>query len=87
MNGMIRTQISLKRDQRTRANRVTSIWNISLSELMRRALDNYLETHQPTAVQRRALIERLAGSWANSPNWKGIDPVKYQQDIRREKGI
>ena len=84
---MIRTQISLPQDQKQAAGQIASWQHISLAEAYRRAMERYLKEQQRKRVERKALAERLAGAWKNSPNWKNIDAVKYQRQIRREKGI
>ncbi len=87
MNALIRTQISLSPDQKQQAGKIASWQNVSLSELIRQALSSYLKTQEQKRSERKALAERLAGAWKNSPNWKNVDAVKYQRQIRREKGI
>jgi len=84
---MTRTQISLSKSDRKAADQIAGRHNVSLAEVIRQALREYVQKQQQRRAERKALAERLAGAWKNSPNWKGVDAVKYQREIRREKGI
>lgn len=87
MNNLIRTQISLDKNQKHRADREAVWQDVSLSEVIRRALAEYLSRQRQKQMEREALIERLAGAWKDGPNWKGVDAVAWQRKLRREKGI
>lgn len=87
MNTLIRTQISLYKSQKQTAGRVASWQNVSLAEVLRRALDQYLDVQDKKRAARLATIKRLAGAWEKSPNWKRVDAVAWQRKLRREKGI
>lgn len=84
---MIRTQISLAKEDKKAINHMAGWHNVSQSEIIRRAIRDFSQKFNKKLEDRKALFERLAGSWANSPNWKGVDGSKYQRQIRREKGI
>ncbi|MBI3559098.1 hypothetical protein HY085_01765 [Candidatus Gottesmanbacteria bacterium] len=87
MDGLVRTQVMLFPNQKQAVDQMGIFWNVSMSEVIRRAVDNYTQKFQQKQAAKRALAERLAGSWANSPNWKGVNGSKYQREIRREQGI
>lgn len=87
MNTLVRTQISIPHDQKQAADQIASWKNVSMAEIFRQALADYISKEKQKRAERRAVFERLAGSWANSPNWKGVNGSAYQRQIRREKGI
>lgn len=87
MNTLIRTQISLQRDQRQEAGRIATWQSISFAQVVRQALADYISKVKGKQTQREATIKRLAGVWKNSSNWKGVDAVAWQRKLRREKGI
>ena len=87
MDTLVRTQLSLYKSQRQKANQEATGDNISMAEVVRRALNTYFRLQDQSREERRALAERLAGSWKNAPNWKNVDAVKYQQQLRREQGV
>lgn len=73
--------------QRQAVDQMRAYWDASMSEVVRRAVDELAQKFKQKQADRRALFEKLAGSWARTPGWKNIDAVKYQRQIRREKGI
>lgn len=87
MDTMIRTQLSLPKNQRRAVNELIVWKNISLAEAYRRAMDKYLQLEGKQKEDRKALAERLAGAWKNSPNWKNVDASDWQRKLRRDKGI
>lgn len=87
MNALVRTQISLPRDQRREASQIASWQNVSLAEVIRCALREYVQKQRKKQAERETIIKRLAGAWKNSPNWRGVDAVAWQRKLRHEKGI
>lgn len=87
MDDLIRTQIMLLPIQKQAVDQMGVLWNVSMSEVVRRAVDNYIKIQLQKRAQRMELAERLAGSWKNSKNWKNIDASAWQRKLRREKGI
>lgn len=87
MNNLVRTQVLLEEQQRMALNLLSAAQDLSMGQLVRRAVKTYLETNPPKIEDRKALIIKLAGSWAKSKNWRGIDAVAWQRKLRREKGI
>ena len=87
MDTLIRTQILLYKSQKQKADQVASWHNISLAEVLRRALTEYLNRQKQKQTEREATIKKLAGAWKDSPNWKGVDAVAWQRKLRHEKGI
>lgn len=87
MNTLIRTQISLPKDQRRAVDELLIQENISLAEAYRRAMEKYLQQQRQRRAERMTLANRLAGSLANSKTWKNVDASAWQRKLRREKGI
>ena len=87
MNNLVRTQILLEESQKATLDLLSASRAQSMGDLVRRAVESYLKTNKPMVADRRALIKSLAGSLANSPNWKNIDASRWQRELRREKGI
>jgi hypothetical protein len=58
-----------------------------MGQLVRYAVGSYLKKNATGMEERKALIKKLAGCLANSPNWKNIDAAKWQRSLRREKGM
>ena len=87
MNGLVRTQVLLEEQQRTTLYMLGAAQDISMGELIRKAVALYIKSNPPKISDRRALINKLAGSWAKSKNWQDIDPTAWQRQLRREKGI
>lgn len=87
MNTLIRTQVMLFPAQKKTVDQMGAYWDVSMSEVIRRGVDEIAKKFKQKQADKRALAERLAGSWAKDPNWKYVNAVKYQRQIRREKGI
>jgi hypothetical protein len=50
---MVRTQIQLTEEQSERLRRLAEIDNISLAEVIRRSVDNYIEARQSVSREER----------------------------------
>lgn len=87
MDTMIRTQVSLTLSDRKTIDQMAGWHNVSLSEIIRRAVRAYSQDDNKKREERKALAQRLAGSLANSKTWKNVDAVAWQRKLRREKGI
>lgn len=87
MNGLIRTQVLLEKEQKRLASTLAMARGVSMGKIVRQALTKYLSDGAMSQKDREALIKKLAGCLANSPNWKNIDAVAWQRELRHEKGI
>lgn len=87
MDDLVRTQVMLLPTQKQAVDQMGALWNVSMSEIVRRAVDNYTQKFQQKQAERRALAQRLAGAWKNSKNWKNIDASVWQRKLRREERI
>lgn len=87
MNPLIRTQVSLTKNDRKVIAQLAGRHAISWAEVIRRAVRDYARKEQAKQLEREATIKRLAGSLKNSPTWKGVDAVAWQRKLRHEKGI
>lgn len=87
MDALIRTQLSLPKSQKRIADQIASWQNVSLAEVYRRAMDDYIKNQEKKRAERVALADRLAGSLKNSKTWKNINASAWQRELRREQGI
>ncbi len=62
--------------------------DISRAEAVRRAVDEYVVTYQPSVEEKRAEDEKIlretSGAWKDDPFWKGKDSVEYIRALRAE---
>ena len=73
---MVRTQIYLTEEERDELRRIGQETGKKQSELIRRAIDDFIDRHQPK--DRRAMLEQAWGIW------KDRDDLPDFQALRRE---
>ena len=73
---MVRTQIYLTEKEQAELRRLARQTGKKQSELIRRAIDDFLDRHQPR--DRRAMLEQARGMW------KDRDDLPDFQALRRE---
>ncbi len=84
MTNLLRTQISLTKEQKARLDELSAVKNVSISHIVRNAINQYVREHQSIHSKRVEDIAALAGSWKET-HWDGVDPEKYQKDLRQEE--
>ena len=72
-----RTQITLRDDQYDRLRKEAEASGVSLSELIRRAIDSGHD--EPSLEQRLGALEASFGAWAEPP---GEDRAAYLKELR-----
>lgn len=86
MNTLIRTQVLLYEEQKRLVDALAASRSLSMGEIVRQALDNYLNVQTRNQSSRKIAIEKLAGSLVNSPSWKNVNAMQWQRKLRHEKG-
>ncbi len=75
---MIRTVISLDRENKAWLDRRAKHEDLSMAELIRIAVRQYRERMPPDTASFDELLKKTSGIW------KGKDALKHQRDLRQE---
>ena len=75
---MIRTVISLDRENKEWLDQRAEYENVSMAELIRIAVRQYREQMPPDDASFDELLRQTSGIW------KGKDALKHQRELRRE---
>jgi Ribbon-helix-helix protein, copG family len=79
---MIRTQISLTDEQKRRLDEESAKTGLSMSELIRRLIDEHYRTQQRDAESWREAIDAAAGAWKDR-DFHGEEYVERLRTGRR----
>lgn len=79
---MVRTQISLTEEQKRRLDQESAHSGLSMSELIRRLIDERFGTGQRTVEDDLATIEQAAGTWKDR-DFTGEEYVESLRTGRR----
>lgn len=75
---MVRTQIYLTKDEKEALDIMSNISGKSQSELIRGAIDRYLEINDTT--HRMAVVEQTAGLWRNRKDLPDFESLRKEWD-------
>lgn len=82
---MVRTQIQLTEEQSERLRRLAEIDNISLAEVIRRSVDNYIEARQSVSrEERKRRLLLVVGIGDSGVPDLGVNHDKYVAEIYAE---
>lgn len=83
---MLRTQIYLPEELVKEIDRQRSLNGESRAEYLRKAAEKRLETENKRKADLKKLAEEL-GSRVKKSGWEGIDVLKWQREIRKDRKI
>lgn len=75
---MVRTQIYLTEKEREALRRLARQTGRKQSELIRRAIDDFLDRHQPR--DRRAMLEQARGMWKDRDDLPDFEALRREFD-------
>ena len=75
---MVRTQVYLTERERAGLVEMSAVTGKSQSELVREALDRFIE--QSSDVRRQAVLDRAAGMWKNREDLPDFDALRRGLD-------
>lgn len=87
MHQQQRTQIYLPTELRREVDKKRALSGESLSEYLRKALKERLEKEGKQALDLKKLAELLGSVSKEESGWKGIDVLKWQREIRKDRKI
>lgn len=82
----IRTQIYLPEDLRREIDRSRLGSGESLAEYLRKAAEQRLKVEKKKKAELKKLAEEFT-SGVEKSGWEGIDVLKWQRDIRKDRKI
>jgi hypothetical protein len=84
---MIRTQIQLTEEQSEKLKRLAEIDNVSMAEVIRRSVDNYIYARQEMSKEerKRRLLSVIGIGHSGAPDL-GVDHDKYLAELYAEVG-
>ena len=82
---MIRTQIQLTEEQSQQLKRLARVEDVSVAELIRRSVDQFLQTHidVPYEERKRRALE-IVGKYASDAGDTSVDHDRYLAEIYAE---
>jgi hypothetical protein len=82
---MVRTQIQLTEKQSENLRRLAEIDNVSLAEVIRRSVDNYIEARQDVSrEERKRRLLSVVGIGDSGVSDLGVNHDKYLTEIYAE---
>ncbi len=82
---MVRTQIQLTEEQSKSLRRLAEIDNVSLAEVIRRSVDNYIEARQDVSrEERKRRLLSVVGIGNSGVSDLGVNHDKYLAEIYAE---
>ena len=78
---LVRTQIYLSAAQQTALGRMAEQRGAPKSQLIREAVDAYIQQHDAPAPDKLALLRKARGIWADRDDMR--DPIAWVNDLRR----
>lgn len=82
---MVRTQIQLTEEQSESLRRLAEIDNVSLAEVIRRSVDNYIEARQDVSrEERKRRLLSVVGIGNSGVSDLGVNHDKYLAEIYAE---
>lgn len=75
---MERTQIYLTGEQKKALKTIAAQKHLSLAEIVREAVDQYVSEQKPSAIER---IGKARGLWEDRED---LDAVSYEKELRKE---
>jgi len=75
---MERTQIYLTGEQKKALKTIAAQKHLSLAEIVREAVDQYVSEQKPSAIER---IGNARGLWEDRED---LDAVSYEKELRKE---
>lgn len=82
---MVRAQLYLPKSLRVAIDRERRLTGESLSGFFRRALEEKVEAGKKEEQNLKALAQKVLGTPVKRSGWKGMDPVKWERQVRQEE--
>lgn len=84
---MLRTQIYLPSDLRQEIDRQRRQTGESLAEYIRKAAEEKVKKDKAKKAELKKLAELLGSVSKEESGWKGINVIKWQREIRKDRKI
>ncbi len=83
----IRTQIYLPSDLRQEIDKQLHLTGESLAEYLRKAAEQRLKAGKKKKTELNKLADLLGSVSKEESGWKGINVIKWQREIRKDRKI